>query len=82
MAQFRGTIQGSRGSASRLGGKESGLTVTANGWDVGATVKAQEIDGEDTIIIYLTSGSNGGPSRLLGRFTRADILPKPTKGKR
>lgn len=32
MAQFYGTIQGSRGSASRLGDKQSGLQVSAASW--------------------------------------------------
>lgn len=32
MAQFRGTIQGGRGEASRLGTKSSGLTTKAAGW--------------------------------------------------
>lgn len=38
MAQYRGTIQGSRGEASRLGHKSSGLILHANGWDIGAEV--------------------------------------------
>jgi len=38
MAQFRGTVQGSRGGASRLGGKSSGIDTTANGWDMGVRV--------------------------------------------
>jgi hypothetical protein len=32
MAQFRGTIQGTRGAASRLGDKRSGLRVEAQSW--------------------------------------------------
>ena len=32
MAQFRGTIQGQRGEASRLGTKSSGLRVEAASW--------------------------------------------------
>lgn len=33
MAQFRGTIEGQRGQASRLGSKASGLTVEAQSWE-------------------------------------------------
>lgn len=33
MAHFYGTLQGSRGEASRLGTKASGLQVTAASWD-------------------------------------------------
>ena len=55
MAQFRGTIQGGRGEASRLGHKSSGLTLQANGWDIGAEVSlrwnAQEQ--RDELCIYV-----------------------------
>lgn len=33
MAQFRGTVQGHRGQASRLGSKSSGLDVDAQSWE-------------------------------------------------
>lgn len=33
MAHFRGSIQGARGEASRLGGKQSGLTTYAASWE-------------------------------------------------
>lgn len=33
MAHFRGTLQGARGEASRLGGKGSGLSATAASWE-------------------------------------------------
>ena len=36
MAQYRGTIQGGRGQASRLGTKNSGLEVDGVGWNIGA----------------------------------------------
>ena len=32
MAHFRGTVQGNRGEASRLGSKKSGLQTTAASW--------------------------------------------------
>lgn len=60
MAHFRGTVQGSRGEASRLGGKESGLTTTCNGWDLGVTCDARHTDGKDRIRITITSGSGSG----------------------
>jgi hypothetical protein len=69
MAQFRGTIQGFRGPASRLGSKDSGLQVTANGWNVGVSLDAMHVDGHDEIRVYLTGGSNGhGSSKLLGTW--------------
>ena len=58
MAQFRGTVEGQRGEASRLGSKSSGLTVTANGWNIGVRVFVEHIDGRDVIHVQQTGGSN------------------------
>ena len=65
MAQFRGTIEGNRGGVSRLGGKASGLTVTADGWNSGVKVEAFHIDGKDVFRIYKTGGSNAQVNRVL-----------------
>jgi len=65
MAQFRGIIQGSRGEASRLGGKSSGLRAVCNGWHKGVTVIARHKDGKDIFNIYETGGSNGAESENL-----------------
>lgn len=65
MAQFRATIQGQRGEASRLGTKNSGLRVTANGWDCGIAVQVSHEHGKDVFRVWRTSGSNGGHSPLL-----------------
>ena len=74
MAQFRGTIQGSRGEASRLGGKASGLHVTADGWNIGIEVRLFHLDGKDQIKIALTGGSNGyGQYKELGRFVEGEV---------
>ena len=59
MAHFRGTVRGSRGQASRLGTKRSGLTVTCNGWGIGVKAIAGQANGEDVIDIYSTGGSYG-----------------------
>lgn len=61
MAQFRATIKGNRGTASRLGTKKSGITARINGWNIGARVDIlhDEKTGKDKIYIYATSGSNG-----------------------
>ena len=61
MAQFRGTLQGDRGQASRLGSKRNGLRATVNGWQSGLTVRASiNAKGEDVFTVELTGGSNGG----------------------
>lgn len=55
MARFRGTVQGNRGGASRLG---KNLRVTADGWNLGVEViaEASSHDG-DTFVVSVTSGS-------------------------
>ena len=60
MAQFRATIQGNRGDASRLGTKSSGLDVTCNGWNLGASASVgyDEDKEEDYVNINLTTGSS------------------------
>ncbi len=71
MARFRGTINGSRGEASRLGTPGSGLTVNCNGWDIGikcVAVPRMEGSDRDEIAVWLTGGSHGNfECRLLGR---------------
>lgn len=65
MAQFRATIKGQRGEASRLGSKSSGLRAEVNGWNVGVVVIAQHDyeTGKDKLVVYRTGGSNGGWNR-------------------
>lgn len=59
MARFRGTVQGSRKRVSRLGSAASGVTVTANGWGIGALVQAVPNRADkDVIRIAITGGSN------------------------
>lgn len=65
MARFRGTVSGNRGTASRLGHPQDGLTVTANGWNSGVHVDLYDEDGEDRCRIYFTGGSNGGGQVLV-----------------
>lgn len=60
MAHFRGTVQGSRGVASRLGHRSSGLCVTCDGWCAGIRIWAR-YDSErdcDVFDVYSTGGSN------------------------
>ena len=69
MARFRGTIQGNRGQASRLGSANSGLIVEANGWDFGIRVTVHT-DAEDHEIfeVYKTGGSHGQVDRRIARY--------------
>ena len=75
MAQFRGTIQGSRGETSRLGHKTSGLLLQANGWDLGAEVSLRwnEEKQRDELSICINHGSNGNGLKVpLGIFVLED----------
>lgn len=59
MAQFRGTLQGNRGMASRLGHKSTGLIATVDGWHGGVSVVAQHNDAMgDYFEVYATGGSS------------------------
>lgn len=77
MAQFRATIRGNRGEASRLGTKKSGLFVTANGWTAGIQVIAEHRNGHDEFTVSLTRGSSyRGGSKVLFTGTAEDIATK------
>lgn len=72
MAQFRATIQGQRGEASRLGSKASGISAYVNGWNSGVKVIGRHTDGQDVFDVYATSGSGYGPSKFLGTVNVVD----------
>lgn len=57
MANFRSTIRGTRGEASRLGSKSSGMVANVNGWNAGVTVRAYHDAGVDVFEIRQTGGS-------------------------
>ena len=77
MAQFMGKVRGSKGGASRLGTKKSGLTVTANAWRAGVTVFAENDDDGDYLDIYVTSGSDGmrNDREFIGRVRETEDGP-------
>lgn len=64
MANFRGTLKGQRGEASRLGSKKTGLVATVNGWNIGVHIEADHDKQGDLIRVYSTGGSNDGTPRL------------------
>jgi hypothetical protein len=61
MAQFRGTLKGNRGQASRLGTKRTGLEATANGCNIGVDIELvhNATTEKDELRVWLTGGSNG-----------------------
>lgn len=66
MAQFRGTLEGNRGQASRLGTKKSGISASADGWSIGFNIAANydTTKEQDYVSAELTGGSGGYNSRL------------------
>lgn len=58
MAQFKAEIQGTRGEASRLGSKNSGMRAHVHGWNVGVKILAEHKNGKDVFYVYRTGGSN------------------------
>jgi hypothetical protein len=69
MAHFYGNLQGSRGEATRMGTKNSGIEAHVRGWGVGIYVSCfVDTDGTDVCVARQTGGSNN-PSGIkeLGR---------------
>ena len=68
MAQFRASIQGQRGPASRLGNKKTGITAYVQGWNGGIRIEARHTDEDgDRFDLYATGGSSHTNSeRLIG----------------
>jgi len=90
MAQYRASVQGQRGGASRLGGKSSGISASVHGWHLGVNVSAHynESTDCDVIAVAINGGSNGGtPSYMVtkeyrnaeGQLTGFEISEKPAE---
>ena len=77
MARFRGTVQGARGEASRLGTAATGVTSTADGWHIGGEVEISDDDrGGDVVDFTLSGGSNARNSpRMVARYVEGDNAP-------
>lgn len=71
MAHFYGTVSGrSPTDGTRCGTKASGLKVTCNGWNLGASCSIYHAKDEDILSIAVTHGSsynNETPFRLTVR---------------
>lgn len=68
MSHFYASIQGSRGEATRTGGKR--MSGHIRGWSIGCRVECSIVDGKDVINIYKTDGSSGHtPDELITELT-------------
>jgi hypothetical protein len=73
MSRFYGSLQGSRGMVTRLGGASSGIESHARGWHIGVRVVCYVEDGQDMVRVDITGGSSNPFLELsLGTFTRKD----------
>lgn len=82
MARFRGTVQGGRGEASRLGHNTSGLLVYAQSYSGDVYVRLFDKDDEDWVTIGIKDHYSStdfylyrGPvSTLLNKSARATLM--------
>lgn len=89
MAQFRASVQGQRGDASRLGGKSSGISARVNGWHLGVDVfgSYDEKTDSDIFVVSITGGSgHGTPDYIIserrneaGQLTGFQVSEKPAE---
>jgi hypothetical protein len=71
MAHFIGYVHGSRGEASRLGTKATGIQATGQGWNVGGKVITyyNSTFKCDVVTFWLNAGSSGGqPTKMIGSY--------------
>lgn len=78
MSRFYGSLQGTRGEATRQGSANSGLRAHIRGWDVGIKVYAKDVNGKDVFDVYVSSGSNGKHSDIFIGTAGLDENGKPT----
>jgi len=76
VAQYRATIEGNRGIASRLGTKSSGIECSVNGWDIGVSITISHHLNKDVVNVALTGGSNGSYVKSLGVYEIVNGMPQ------
>jgi len=67
MSRFYGTMTGqARTAVTRQGGQNSGVHAHVRGWNIGIRTTAFDSNGNDAIVVSLTTGSSGrGPNKEL-----------------
>jgi hypothetical protein len=79
MAHYLGEVSGSRGSASRLGTKNSGLTVKAMSWSgmVRVDVTHNDATGEDRFTVEQSQHPSNGAG--IREIIAEGVIGQPTK---
>jgi hypothetical protein len=67
MAHYFGEVQGTRGKATRLGTRSSGLRVTAASWSGAIRVELEHINGRERFLIVALDWPSGDSRRILGQ---------------
>lgn len=65
MSHFYGTLQGSRGQATRCGTRASGVTTVAASWAGAVECEVYERDGEDRVRVEFIPWQGNGTRREL-----------------
>lgn len=68
MAHFYGSMKGDRREVTRCGTKNSGHQAHIRGWNVGARVELDHVEGQDRVRIYKTGGSNSPDGELIAEY--------------
>lgn len=76
MAHFRGTVQGGRTEASRLGHKSSGLRTVAASWQGAVEVRVYTCGDVDYCEVSLTRHHGAGVSHTLYRGPIGEYAPE------
>lgn len=74
MSRYYASIQGERGEATRQGHRT--ISGHIRGWNLGVRVDGYSVDDSDAFDVFLTSGSNGGYTLLLGTVMIVDGRPE------
>lgn len=87
MSEFYGSLQGSRGCATRCGTKSSGICATAQSWEGSVTVDLYKDDNGDNVVSIRTREGSGHGGRTLfygplAKILRADSLRPVTARKK
>ena len=80
MARYRGTVNGGRGGASRLGHAKGGLTVEAQSWQGKVVVTLYAVGNDDYVTVSLAAHNGIGVQRLIydgpvGEFSNSVECP-------
>ena len=78
MSQFYGTLQGSRGKATRQGGKKSGLTTYTASWDGAIRVEAyyDEDKEQDMVIVSKVQWRGKGEAKANAKSYTTELLAR------